>query len=223
MNSREKRRLDKNEREMAFMTANAGDYAAGSPGARIMPQFAADIAAVKNFAAGQAGGASGKARHIDRKREDLDDLREMMLMLDTAADALADEHPGIENLFGLPRNRSEQSILAAARAQYLEAEQYADSFVEYDVPATFRADMLGLINRIDAANNAADTSGASGAGATTALKAALERLNRNSKKLDSINRIKYRANPAKMGAWLVASHLEREARASEKLPTNSEQ
>jgi len=115
-------------------------------------------------------------------------------MLDYASEALADEFPGIENLFGLPRNRGEQSVLAAAQAQYEASAQYEAALIELDLPANFRARMQALINDINAANNAADASGARGTGSTSALRAAIARLNQNSKKLDAINRIKYRGN-----------------------------
>lgn len=216
MEAKERRKLDKFEREMAFMTANATDFPANSPGGKIMPQFAAAIAQAKQFAAGQSGGAAGKALHIDNKGDDLDDLKELMRMLDNAADALGDELPGIENLFGLPRNRSEASLLAAARAQHSASEQYENRLIEYDLPGTFRADMLRLINDIDRANNAADTSGTGGAGSTGGLKATLAELGALSKKIDAINRNKHRANPAKMSAWTTASHLERDPQAAKK-------
>lgn len=216
MNARETKKFDKNEREMAFADDSAADYAANSPGAKIAKLMRDDIALVKQFAAGQKGGTDERAMHIDNKIDALDELKELMNLLDTAADALADDFPGIENLFGLPRNRSEVSILAAAQSQYEQSAQYEAAFVEYDLPAGFRARMLTLINDIGEANAAADTSGAHGTGSTGGLKAALRRLNSNSKKFDAINRIKYRNNPAKLGAWLRANHLEREPQSKPK-------
>ena len=174
------------------------------------------------FAAGQTGGADSKAQHIENKTDDLNELKELMQMLDRAADALADDAPGIENLFGLPRNRSEQSILAAARAQYAAAEQYESQLKEYDLPADFRQQMQTLIQNIEAANNQADASGETRSGSTSGLKAVLDRLAALSRKLDAINRNKFRSDPAKMGAWLTASHLEREPGSKTvrtKLPT----
>ncbi|MBC7796186.1 MAG: hypothetical protein H7Z37_04845, partial [Pyrinomonadaceae bacterium] len=143
------------------------------------------------------------------KNEDLRELKDLMKMLDRAADALADEVEGIENLFGLPRNRSEQSILAAARAQYEAAAKYEQQFIEYDLPVDFRAEMKTAIENIEAANDAADVSGTIGTGATSGLKALLSNLSAMSKKLDSVNRNKHRDNPTKLGAWITASHLER--------------
>ncbi len=210
MEDKERRKFDRAERQAAYMTANAADYAANSPGAKTAALLKTDIEAVKGFAAGQASGADGRSQHVSSKHDDLDDLKELMKMLDRAGDALEDEFPGIENLFGLPRNRNEHSILAAAQAQYDASEQYESALLEYDLPPTFRADMLDLISAINAANEAADTSGTAGAGSTGGLKAAIARLNEHSKKLDNINRNKLRSDPAKLAAWTTANHLERD-------------
>ena len=128
-------------------------------------------------------------------------------MLDRAADAISDDAPGIENLFGLPRNRSEQSILAHARAQHAAADQYEAQLKEYDSPSDFRQEMLTMIENVEAANNSADASGETRSGSTSGLKAVLDRLAALSKKLNAVNLNKFRSAPAKMGAWLTASHL----------------
>lgn len=218
MEDRERRKFDRAERQAAYMAANAADYAANSPGARVVALINADIESVRNFAAGQTGGGRERSQHISSKRDDLDDLKELMQMLDRAGDALEDEFPGIENLFGLPRNRNEKSILAAAQAQYEASLQYEDALIEYDLPATFRAEMLALMNSVNAANNAADTSGTVSAGSTGGLKAAIGRLSQNSKKLDGINRNKLRDNPAKFAAWTTANHLERNPQKKDGTP-----
>lgn len=209
MEDRETRKLDKFERQDAFMVDNAADFPNDSPGDKIITLMRADIALVRQYAAGQVGGVDTRSMHIVDKEDDLEELVRLMRLLDLAGDILADQYPGIENIFGVPRNRSEQSILAAARAQYDASEQYEAAIIEQEVPATFRADMLGLLDSIAAANQSADIAHEQGAGSTGGLKAAIARLDKNSKKLDAVNRIKYRNNPQKLAAWMIASHLER--------------
>lgn len=205
----EVRRLDKYEREMAFAVENAADFPVNSPGGKIIKLMRGDIVLVKDFAAGQTGGAGERAQHTETKQGDLEELKELMRLLDYAADVLADDFPGIENLFGIPRNRGEQSILAAARSQYELSEQYEAAMIEKELPETFRADMNRLITRIEQASESADRAGERGSGSTSGIKAAMSRLAANSKKLDALCRIKYRGNPPKMGEWERASHLER--------------
>lgn len=216
MEAKEMRKFDRGEREEAFMTDNADDFPKDSPGDKVIKLMRDDIALVRQYAAGQAGGTDERAQHVDEKDDLMDELMNTMRLLDYAADAQADEFPGIENLYGLPRNRSEQSILAAARAQYDASAQHEAGMIEYDLPQTFRADMLDLINRINQANQSADIAGEHGTGSTGGLKAAISRLNKNSKKLDRISRIKYRNDPEKLAAWIRASHLERDPQPARK-------
>lgn len=213
MNAKEARKFDKYERETAFMDANRELYPAGSPGTLIADLMRPDILLVRQYAAGQISGVDERSMHIEGKQDDLDDLIDIMKQMDNAAVFLADEHPGIENVFGVPRNRSERSILAAARAQHDLSEQYETAMKPLIAePADFRGEMLTLINNIDAANAAADVSGGESVGSTGGLKDALARLGKNSKKLDAVNRNKFRRDPVKLAEWLTASHLERDPR-----------
>lgn len=214
MRDRERRKFDKFERSDAFMVDNAADHPKDSLGDKIVKLMRGDIALVRQYAAGQMGGVDERAMHVEDKQDDLDDLIAILKLLDLAGDGLADEFPGIENIFGVPRNRSEQSILAASRSQYDSSEQYEADIIEQGLQETFRADMLTLINRIEAKNQAADIAGEQSTGATGGLKAALSRLTQNSKKLDAHLRIKYRNDPVKLSAWRRANHLERDPKPS---------
>ena len=77
-------------------------------------------------------------------------------------------------------------------------------------------DMLALINKIDATNTAADLAGEHSVGSTYALKTSMTKLGKMSHSLDKINRNKYENNPAKLDAWLMASHLQRAPQAVSK-------
>lgn len=209
MEDRERNKLDKYERQAAYMQDNAADYAPGSRGGVIAPLFAAEIANAKALAAAHVGGTGGRAQQISIKDDLLDDLKRLMQRLDRAADVVADDFPGVEHLFGLPRNRNEHSIMTAARAQYDASATYEAAFIECDLPADFRASMHDLIAQIDAANAAADVAGEHGAGSTNAFKVSMEKLGKYSRTLEAVNHNKLESNPQKMGAWLTASHLER--------------
>ena len=214
MRDRDVRQLDKHERQSAFATENAADFPAGSRGERLMKLMRDDIALIKRAAAGQISGAGERAQQIETKEEDLEDLMEWLKLLDYAADMLADDFPGIENLFGVPRNRSEQSIVAAGRSQHDLSAQYEAAMIEEDVPATFRSQMKTLIERIEQRNESADIAGENSSGSVAEINAAMSRLAKNSKKFDALCRIKYRGNAAKMGAWERANHLERDPKGN---------
>ena len=68
------------------------------------------------------------------------------------------------------------------------------------------------INAVETTNAAAATAKSAIASSTGALTEAFQRATNLSHKLNSIVKIKYTDNPGKLAAYIVASHLERQAR-----------
>ena len=214
----ERRKLDKFERQDAFMIENAADFPVGSPGNAAAVVNRAIIAEMNSLAAEQVSGSSAAAQAVGNKDEDLDDLWEMMRNMNRAANAFEDEVPGSDLQFRLPRNRSEQNILATARAYYADSEPLQATFVEYGLTAFFRTALQSKITSIEQKNAQADTSVEQRAGATGGLTDAARRGMANSRKLDAVVRIKYANNPQKLAAWTVASHLDKAPKSKETQP-----
>jgi len=205
----ERRKLDKFERQDAFMVENAADFPVGSVGNAAAVVNRSIVAEINSLAAEQVSGGSSAAAAIGTKEDDLDELWELMRQMNRAANAFDDEAPGSSMKFRLPRNRSEQNLLATARAYYTDSESLVDQFVEYGMSRFFRNQLQDKITSIEQKNAHADTSTEQRAGATGGLIDAARRGMANSRKLDAIVRIKYANNPQKLAAWTVASHLER--------------
>lgn len=204
-----RRKQDKFERQDAFMIENKADFPVGSPGQLAAVVNSGVIGEINSLAAEQVSGGSSAAQAIGNKDDDLDEIREMTRNMNRAANAFEDEEPGSNLKFRLPRNRSEQNILATARAYHTDSEPLNETFIEYGLAADFRAALLAKITSIEQRNAKADTSVEQRAGATGGLTDAARRGMANSRKLDAIVRIKYADNPQKLAAWTVASHLER--------------
>jgi hypothetical protein len=128
--------------------------------------------------------------------------------MNRAANSMADEIEGVEDLFRLPRRRSEQNWLAVGRTFYNDSEAYEEAFLDYDLPAEFRADLLALINAVEAAASGADSSAAQTGGATGGLVAAFREAGKYSNKLNGIVENKYDNNAQKLSEWKTAAHLE---------------
>lgn len=207
MNDNQQRRLDKYEREMAFVADNAVDFPSASPGGKIADAQNTDITLIKQLASEQISAAG--SQQIGLKDEALDEIYLLIRMMSRAADAMEDEIPGVEDLFPLPRNRSEQNILAAARNFAAAAAPYEAKFIEYDLPTGFLANLQSLITAAETAAINSDKADERTGGATGGIKAAMTRCGERSKKLGAIVKNKYVNNPQKLAAWLVASHLER--------------
>lgn len=201
----QQRRLDQFQSKVAFMRSNAADFPANSPGGKTTQALDESIQEILALAAKQSSNLP--AQHIGNKDDSLEDLIRLMRKMNRAAVSLADEHDNIEDLFRLPRRRSEQSWLAAARSFYRDSEGYNDDFLDYDLPATFRADLLELIAEIEEAAQNADAAGAEKSGATGALLEVFRTAGRQSQKLDGIVENKYDDNPQKLAEWKIAAHL----------------
>lgn len=204
-----KRKLDKFEREEAFMVDNAADFGGATPGAVTAAALSAVIAEIRNLAAEQTSGASTAAQAFGNQNDALDDLIALIKKMNLAARGFDDEIPGSRDQFRMPRNRSQQNLLAAARAFHSDATPLSAKFQEYGLAGTFLDDLQAGIDSVETAGQSADSNVEQRAAATGGLFDAVRRGTSLSRKLNSIVRIKYADNPAKLAAWTVASHLER--------------
>lgn len=204
-----RRKQDKFERQDAFMVDNTADFPAGTPGNAVAVINRAVIDELNSLSATQVSRGSSAAAAIGNKDDDFDEIYSLMRNMNRAANAFDVEEPGSNLTFRLPRNRSEQNILATARAYHTDSEPLEAKFIEYGLDIKFRLDLQTLITSIEQKSAQADTSVEQRAGATGGLTNAARRGMANSRRMDAIVRIKYADNPQKLAAWTVASHLER--------------
>ena len=210
-----RRKLEKFEREQAFMGDNAADFPKDSPGGKAALKHSEIINEIRDLAAQQISGFTSAAQSVGNKEDLLDDLTETLRNMNRAANAFEDEAPGSNLKFRMPRNRSQQNLLATARAFHTDAVPLEAKFIEYGLAPTFLADLQALITQIDSTGTAADSGGEQQAAATAGLIDAARRGMDNSRKLNAIVRIKYTNNPQKLAAWTVASHLDKAPQAKE--------
>lgn len=206
MNNYQQRKLNTYQAELAFMNDNAADFQANSVGAKTKSALADVIAQILSLSGEQRSNVT--RQHVSIKGDRLQQLIELLQKMNRAAIVMADEMDGIENLFRMPRKRATEVWLATARTFHTDSAAYEDEFKEYELPATFRADILALVNEIQSTSSAADTAGAKRAGATGGLADAFKTAGKLSNKLNAVVLNKYSSNAQKLAAWAVASHLE---------------
>ena len=210
MRDNTRRKQDKFEREHAFMVDRAADFVAGSPAAIAMAEYAALIAEMNTLAATQVSETAEAAQALSTKNDGFDNLMAMIRAMNNAANAFEFEVPGSDLLFRLPRNRSEQNLLATGRAFHQDSGPPLQiKFVDYGLAATFRDDLQDIIDAVEASAAAADTSNIQRAAAVSGLDDAARRGMILSRRANAIVKIKYQDQPQLLGAWTVASHLER--------------
>lgn len=204
-----RRKLDKFERQQAFFTDNAAAFPIGSPGGQVAAVNAAIVNEMQELAGDQFSDANASEQATDDKSGLLGEMMMLLRNMNRAANAFEEEIPGTDQMFRLPRNRSEENLLAAARSFLEDATPLQTQFIEYGLDATFLNDLQTYIAQIEAAGQRGDSSGEQRAASTAGLTDAAARGMKNSRRADAIVRIKFADDPQKLAAWTVASHLER--------------
>lgn len=206
MEASQRRKLNQAQAESAFIKANQADFPSGSPGGKTAQTLDERIAEFQTVAGEQDSQA--RRASVNIKNDLFEELEVSMQKINRAAVALEYEIPGIRDTFRMPRNRSENARLAAARNFYTSAEPYQTQFEDYDLPADFRQEIMTIIAEIEAAQTAADTGAEQTGGATGALAEIVREMSRLMTKLDAVVKNKYYADAQKLAAWAIASHLE---------------
>lgn len=202
----QQRKLNQYQSKITFINANKPDFPADSPGGRTNLKLAECVENILSLAALQSSNLLNQ--RLEVKADNLDKLIRLLRKMNRAGNSLADEHEGIESLFRLPRRRSQQTWIAAARAFHRDSEDYDEEFQDYHLPATFRADLMTLIEAVENSKDGVVAAGTQKSGATGALDDAFREAGKYSRKLDGIVENKYDDNPQKLAEWKIASHLQ---------------
>jgi len=119
---------------------------------------------------------------------------------DTAR-AVGQDTPGLEDKFHLPEHLTDQALVTAGRAFARDAEGFAGQFIGHAMPATFIADLNGLVDRFEQAIQARqagkDRQTAARANIETALAAGFVAL----QKLDAIITNHLQGDAVTMAVW----------------------
>lgn len=127
----------------------------------------------------------------------------------TARQSLIFLHPGIDELFRMPRNRNDADLLSAARAFVLAANPYKSDFIDNGLPNTWIEDLTAAADEFEATLGTTASAQAERAQATAEMHDWVVRFARLRRMLDGNAKNVYANNPGKMAAWLQASHIER--------------
>ncbi len=209
MNDSERRRIEMFIRVRQFAADNAADFPAGSVGAT---QFAviSDVLDETEQFAGKQAASSGDARQLfvnkDTAREN---LREDLYQISQTARSMEYQFDGIDAKFRMPVNRSDQNLLALARAFYEDSAQYDTDFQAYGLDKNFRADLQTAIDAFENSMNPTGTAIDNQVAATAEIDEAIRRGMIARRILEGIVQNKYRSNVGKLAAWLSASHIEK--------------
>jgi hypothetical protein len=205
-------------RVKSFGADHANDFAPNGLGTQLFTDLAGIVAQLDNHAAAEASGLGTAREGTSTRAAAREALREDLEAISRTARAMAEDTPGIDDKFRLPRGNNDQALLSAARAFAADAAPLSAQFISHEMPADFLTD-LGT----DIANmEAAISHQASGVGDHVAAGAAIDdTIDVGSvivRKLDAIVRNRYRNDPAILAEWTSASHTERSPRRRASTP-----
>jgi hypothetical protein len=191
----------------------SGIFTATTLGGKLFADLNGIITELNTNAAGQSSGRTAAEQGTTTREAAREAVREALQAISRTARAMAEETPGLDDKFRLPRGHvNDQTLIAAARAAAIDAVQYKAMFIEYGMPATFIEDLNEDVADFEAAVNAQATGLRQRVTATAAIDEIIERGMKIVRRLDAIVRNAFRDNPAKLAAWESARHVERAPR-----------
>ena len=221
MNDTDRRKMDRENRENVFVGDNAADFPPGSPITDITAQIQAKAAEIVRNDAGFSSEFGNLTQAMSNKaaaREAvLDEDRDIVAAAVAVGNAAV---PGITKKFVMPYPRSDQNIIADADAKYADTEPLEAQFIAVGLDTKFRQDLKAARDHFQAMTDAANSALEGRGDAVAALAALWRELGELQRRRSAMVKLKYRSSPGKLGAWAIASHLDR---APKRAPTATPQ
>lgn len=209
MDDRQRRENERNIRSNDFLTANLADFAQNEVAKAKIAYLTEKVNTTQTQYQKQISSGSDLRQDYSLLKDAYDELLDAMRDIKDFANAMADETPGLEDKFRLPRGGGKRGLVAAARVFADDALAYKQTFMDYGMDANFITRLRTTADALEEALAAADASAGDRVGATGTLEQEIKEASRMVEILDPIVRRTYRTNPAKLATWISASHVER--------------
>ncbi|HWT00793.1 MAG TPA: hypothetical protein VN256_11145 [Pyrinomonadaceae bacterium] len=215
MKDTERRRLEMFIRVREFGVAHAAQFPASSFAGEQFAALNVAVSALETHASAQSSGRGGARAGAAGKAAARDELMRDLEAISRTARAMALTTPGLEDKFRIPHNKSNQEVLAAARAVAADALPLKAEFIRRGMPADFLEDLAADITVMEQAISQKARGTESHIAATAAIDAEIERGMTAVRQLDPVVRNTFTSDPATLAAWFSASHVERAPRGSQ--------
>ncbi|MEP7074448.1 MAG: hypothetical protein ABI878_01450 [Acidobacteriota bacterium] len=209
MNDRDRRRYEMLQRVNQFGLDNTTDFAPASVGALQFAVITARLAEADTKGAAQQAGFSQSKSTFDSKATIRGDLLEDMGDISRTARSMEAAFDGIADLFRMPSNRTDQNVLASARAFFTNSEEHETDFIAYGMSASFRDDLNTTADNFETSFGPTGTATDAHVAATAEIAEAIRLGTAAVQILDGVVRNKYASNTGKLAAWVSASHVEK--------------
>lgn len=119
---------------------------------------------------------------------------------------------GIADKFRVPHNQSNQTVLAVARAQLMDAQPIKAELIKRGMPEDFLEDLQADIEEMEQSIDHKAQSAETRTSATAGIDEEIDRGLKAVRELDPIMRNTFANDPSTLAAWLGASHVKRSRR-----------
>lgn len=218
MDDKERRKLETYARIEDFGTAHDKDFASNSLGKQIFAEISTIVASLTGHASSEASGRGSARQGTSSRGSAREELRADLEAIRRTARAMADDVPGIDDKFRIPRNNNDQQLLTAARAFLADATPLSAQFIAHELPADFLQDLQDDIAALEAAISGQASGVGDHVAAGAEINATIEAGDVAKRKLDAIVRNKYANNPGVLAEWTSASHTERAPKHKKETP-----
>lgn len=214
MNDSDTRRMEMFFRVDQFGIAEPVLFPEGTFQAELLMTLRQIITDLQTQVSLQASGM-GSARQGGQSKETARrELRASLEAISRTARVMSATIPGLEDKFRAPRSVSDQQLLAIARSFAADALPLKDEFTRRSLPHSFIEDLNEDIAALEEAMTSRIQGTQEHITATAAIDALIDRGMLAVRELDAIMRNRLAASPARLAAWLSASHVERPPRRS---------
>ena len=208
MTDAERWRLEAFERVKQFSLDNAADFASGVPKTN-MDKIKAEIILLNGYLADQVSGGGAADQGYEVKDTQRENLRAVMQDIADTAKAMEYQYDGIADKYRMPRNKSDQEMLATARSWYTNSLSMNANFISYGLDATWRTVLNDTASNFETSFTAPITGVDQRVAARAQIGESIRRGMIALRILDFVMPNIYATNPGKLAAWRSASHVER--------------
>ena len=146
MNTIEIRLYEMLLRVREFGAAHADRFSPTTLGGKMFAALATIVDNLHTHIAMQASGRGAEREKFTERAAARGALQKTLLLIKRTARAIAQEIPGYDSKFRVPRKRNDERLIAAARGFAQDVEPMADRFIAHGHPATFVADLSAQID-----------------------------------------------------------------------------
>lgn len=199
-------------RVKSFGADHADDFAPGGLGSQLFADLGGIVSQLENHASAEASSIGATKEGTTSRRVAREALREDLEAISRTARAMAEDTPGINEKFRLPRGNNDLALVSAGRAFALDAAPLSAQFISHELPGDFLMDLKSDISTMEAAMNRQSSGVGDRISAGVAIDEAIDAGMVIVRKLDAVVRNRYFNDPAEIAEWTSASHTERAPR-----------